>query len=177
MPQQTRELLEAIMAGQQITTDELDDLLRNRVSEDLFLDYKHGNELLDKKKGSSTIRQYLSAFANSAGGVLIIGVDEHNWDITNCVAPGGGDLAIWAASCLTPIAPYFSPPPRFQVVKHPKGDVLIAATERSLGLVPCIEAGEFVYYLRFHDQTLSNKTLRAPEYLIADLVLGRRQQP
>jgi hypothetical protein len=47
-----------------------------------------------------------------------------------------------------------------------------------MGLVPCIETDrELVYYFRFHDQTLDNKTLRAPEYLINDILLGRRQHP
>ena len=31
--------------------------------------------------------------------------------------------------------------------------------------------------MRFHDQTLDNKTLKVPEYLIGDLVLGRRRRP
>lgn len=173
---QTQELLEALMAGHEMAPSEIDDLLRCKVSEDLFLEYKHATELNDRKKANRTIRQYLSGFANSAGGVLIIGVDENTWSVTPCPAIQGG-LEKWASSCLTEIAHYFSLIPRFQVVEHPNGNVLVAATSRSLNLVPCKERGEFVYYMRFHDQTLNNKTLKVPEYLISDLVLGRRQQP
>jgi hypothetical protein len=36
----------------------------------------------------------------------------------------------------------------------------------------CIEAGRPVYYFRFHDQTLE-----APDYLVTDLILGRREHP
>jgi hypothetical protein len=173
----TLNFLEKLMAGHQMSSDDLDALLQEKVQEDLFLEYKHGDELQESRKASQALRQYLSGFANSAGGALIIGVDQQNWTVTGCTAPGGGDLAEWASRCLTPIAPYFSPPPRFQVVKHPQGDVLIASTDRSLGLVPCIESGEMVYYLRFHDQTLDNKTLKVPDYLVSDIVLGRRRFP
>ncbi|MBN1872609.1 MAG: ATP-binding protein, partial [Anaerolineae bacterium] len=160
-----------------MTAEELNDLLSRRVPEDLFLDYKSAMELSDRKEASKTIRQYLSGFANSAGGILIIGVDENTWCVTPCESIIRDDLAKWAARCLTEIAHYFSPPPRFQVLKHPDGYVLIAVTDRSLGLVPCRERGELIYYIRFHDQMLDNKTLKVPEYLMADLVLGRRQRP
>jgi len=167
----TSELLESLVAGDQMSPDILDKLTSRPVPEDLFLEYKHGN-LLAQREAPRTVREYLSGFANSAGGILVIGVDEMSWSITGCSAPGGEDLAEWASRCLTPIAPYFSPPPRFQVVQHSDGDVLVASTDRSLGLVPCVEAGQLVYYLRLHDQTL-----RAPEYLVSDILLGRRQQP
>jgi hypothetical protein len=169
--QQTRKLLEMLMSGYELTPAELDQLLANRVDEDLFLDYKHGNEA-QKKNAAMTIRQYLAGFANSAGGVLVVGIDEATWNVTGCTAPGGSNLADWAARCLTPLAPYFAPPPRFQVVAHPQGDVLVAATERSLSLVPCVENGALVYYLRIHDQTL-----KAPDYLMSDILLGRRNRP
>lgn len=173
---QTQELLEELMAGQVMTPEKLDNLLENKVSEDLFLEYKHADELKDGKKANHTIRQYLSGFANSAGGVLIIGVDEKSWKVTPCTTEKG-DLKEWAARCLNQIAHYFSPPPRFETIDHSKGQVLVAVTSRSLNLVPCKEKEGLVYYLRFHDQTLNNKTLKIPEYLISDLVLGRRQRP
>jgi len=153
---------------------ELDDLVANPVKEDLYIEYKHGNELL-KKDAPDTIRQHMSGFANSAGGVLIIGVDAPHatpTDVTGCQGHKKGDLAEWAARCLNPIASSFSPIPRFHVVPHPKGDVLVGVTQRSLGLVSLREAESIVYYFRLHDQTL-----KAPDYLMADLLLGRRQQP
>lgn len=171
MPSQSFELLEKMMSGQQVAPNDIDSLLNGRVDEDLFLDYKHGSELL-KRNSPATIRQYLSGFANSAGGVLLIGIDESHWSITGCEAPGGSDLADWASRCISTIAAYFSPPPRFQVILHPHGNVLIAAVDRSLSLVPIVENGSLVYYLRVHDQTL-----KAPEYLMSDLLLGRRSRP
>ncbi len=117
----------------------------------------------------------MSGFANSNGGVLIIGVDAPQGiplSITCCHSHSKGNLAEWAGHCLTPIANYFSPQPQFHVVHHPKGDVLIGVTPRSFVLVPILKAGGIAYHFRLHDQTL-----RAPDYLLADLMLGRRQQP
>jgi hypothetical protein len=68
--------------------------------------------------------------------------------------------------------PLLSPPPRFYDVQHPEGDVLVIATDRSLSLVPDTVGGRWVYHLRIHDQTCA-----APEYLVSDLMLGRRQRP
>ena len=79
----------------------------------------------------------------------------------------------WASRCLTPIAPYLSPPPQFCVVQHTKGEVLVIATDRSVGFVPCTEKDRKpTYFLRIHDQTLA-----APDYLASDLILGKRQHP
>jgi hypothetical protein len=164
-------LLERLMADEEISPEELGELLLS-ASEDVYLDFKHGDVLNDKRKASATVRKYVSGFANSAGGILIIGVENKTWNVTGCRTPGGGDLKEWAARCLNPIAAYFSPSPRFQVVNHPDGDVLIISTSQVYNLVPCLESGEIVYYLRFHDETL-----KAPEYLISSLLLGKRQRP
>jgi hypothetical protein len=50
--------------------------------------------------------------------------------------------------------------------------VLAIAVARAPSLVPCVESREIKYFFRIGDSTL-----RVPEYLIADLVLGRRQHP
>lgn len=51
--------------------------------------------------------------------------------------------------------------------------MLVIATDRSVGLVPCVDRDrKLVYYLRIHDQTLP-----APDYLVSDLMLGRRRYP
>ena len=81
-------------------------------------------------------------------------------------------MAEWAARCLTEIVSYFSPIPKFQVLHHPNGEVLIGVAQRSLNLIPQIENRRLIYNLRIHDQIL-----RAPEYLMSDLLLGRKQKP
>ncbi len=162
-------LLDRLMSGEAIGECDIDALLNPWTDEDLHLEYKHGNEL-GKRNAAATVRQYVSAFANSAGGILAVGVDENTHAVVNAVAPGGGELARWASTCLTQVAPYLSPPPRIVTVRHRDGDVLLIAVNRNPALVPLSEAGELAYYLRIHDQTL-----KAPNYLMTDLVLGRRE--
>lgn len=54
--------------------DQIEDMIRNRVQENLHLDYKASAALNRKKMGE--ICKDVSAFANSDGGVLIYGVEE-----------------------------------------------------------------------------------------------------
>lgn len=171
---QSLQLLEQLLTGHELSIDELDDLIKNRVKEDLYIDYKNG-DLLTGKKGNETIREYISGFANSSGGILIIGVNETETiptEVTGCNGHSKGKLDEWASRCLTPIASFFAPAPLFQVINHSKGEVLVCVVQRSLSLVPITENGNIVYYFRLHDQTL-----KAPDYFMADLLLGRRQQP
>lgn len=182
MARRTMELLESLLVDRQMTPEQLDALVTEKVKEDQFLDYKNGRELNNKKKAADTLRQYLSGFANSEGGVLIIGVDEESWAVTGCPAPGGGKLEDferglreWASDCVSPIAGHFSQRPEFCVVEYPGGKkALVAWTARSLNLVPVYEhaTSKWVYYFRFDHQTLPG-----PDYLIRDLSLGRREHP
>lgn len=171
IPLDTFDLLESMLAGHTPTATELDDLLKTQTREDQYLEYKHGKLLEDRTRGR-IIREYVTGFANSTGGILIIGVDEDSWSVTGAEAPGGSDLRAWASKCLTPIVAQLSPGPRFYMIDHPQGNVLVIAVHRSSGLIPCTESGELVYYLRLHDQMLP-----APPYLMTDLMLGRRQHP
>lgn len=180
--QRTNELLEALLS-RELTNDEIVDqiagLIRDRIDEDIHLDYKRGDVL---ERGARTpppqlLREYVGGFANSAGGMLMVGVDAPEaagaqWRVTGCRAPGGGSLANWASNSLTPIAGYLSPPPVLYEVPHPDGPVLIAVVARAPRLVPCSDRGNrrLLYHLR-----LDHQTLAADEYLVADLVLGRRQ--
>jgi predicted HTH transcriptional regulator len=90
---QSIQLLEELLTGHQLSAIELDELVENKVKEDLYLDYKHGDLL--EKDASKTIREYVSAFANSAGGILIIGVNESGsipTEVTGCNGHGKGNL-------------------------------------------------------------------------------------
>jgi len=169
------ELLELLLGGYSLDAVDIDNLITTpRIREDLHIEYKHGNEL--EKPGqepANTIREYMSAFANSDGGILIIGIDAPGSipkEVTGC-RHNRGDLAEWAARSLDQSANYFSPIPRFKVVSRSKGDILVGIVPRSLAMVPVIKAErakKLAYYIRLHDQTLE-----APEYLIADILLGR----
>lgn len=177
MATKTEELLERVMAGGQLTPRDIDELVSSRTAEDQFLDYKHGDELAKKKDAARTVREYVTAFANSSGGLLLVGIDAPEdkaapWKVTGAVAPGNHDLARWASNCLTGEVGQFSPPPRIQVVNHPAGSVLAVSALRAPNLIPLVRAGQLAYFFRLGDQTIE-----APSFLIGDLLLGRRQQP
>ena len=90
MAKRTRDLLDSLLVDRQMSAEQLNALVAEGVLEDLLLDYKDGRELADAKKAGRTLRQYMSGFANSDGGVLIIGVNDRDWIVTGCPAPGGG---------------------------------------------------------------------------------------
>lgn len=172
----SRELLDRLLEGNAITSDELVRFVNDNPEEDQYVDYKNGIIISkqERDKGRQTIREYVSGFANSDGGVLIIGIDESRpRQIAACEpSPGGQPLEQWASRCLHDMVAYFSPQPRFQVINQPEGPVLAIAVARAPSLVPCLESREQKYFFRIEDSTLL-----IPEYLIADLVLGRRQHP
>lgn len=161
------ELLQALLAGGTLSPAELDAFLAKSVSEDLHLDYKSGQ----LKDPAQVVRQYVSGFANSEGGVLAIGVDD-NCKIDGFKVPGGKNAISWATNTLTSLAGYLSPPPRISSVAHANGEVLLIAVDRAPSLVPVVERGEAVHYVRIGDSTV-----KVPPYLLTDLLLGRRQHP
>lgn len=167
------ELIDMLLAGYDLESGDLERLLERgkERSEGHYLEVKQGHPERDQSNPTDTIRRYLSGFANSDGGILLLGVNN-DWDVVGYSAPGNADAAQWANDCIQNIASYFSPLPRFQVVPHNKGPVLVAAAARSLNLVPVVENARQRYYLRFHDQT---KTM--PDWMISDLMLGRRAYP
>ena len=173
----SREFLELALSGEPITAAHLDVLVKERVKEDEYIDYKSG-ALLKKppKERARTVREYLSGFANSDGGVVIFGIQEEKerpTQVDGCDPKDvGGNLMGWASHCVNPIWAFFSPLPRFEVVAHPEGEVLVCAVGRSYNLVPVVEEGRLAYHLR-----LGHQTLPATDYLMADLLLagGRGQ--
>lgn len=106
------------------------------------------------------------------GSKFKIKMQQKQLKVDGCNNHKKGDLAEWASRCITEIGSYFSPIPKFQVLHHLNGEVLIGVAQRSLNLIPQIENRQLIYNLRIHDQTL-----KAPEYLMADLLLGRKQKP
>lgn len=169
------ELKNALMRGHQMTSAELDAFLAANPREGQLHDYKGGEltERANRGKGVRTIREWVTGFANAEGGVLIIGPgDKPPHKITGCQKIGNEEVADWAQKGLVDVAGMFSPAPRFCTVQHPDGEVLLIATERAPQLIPVIESRQWTYYLR-----INTSTVQVPEYLISDLVLGRRKHP
>lgn len=166
------EVLEEILEGHTPTEADLN-RLRALQKEGLHLDFKSGQVLNAPKDAARTVREYVSAFANSEGGILVLGVEDKNKTVDGCTAPGSSTLEKWAADALSPLVSYLTPPPRIHEVKTASGKaVLLIAVSRQWRLVPIITAGKFMYYLRIGESTHA-----AYDYLVSDLLLGRRQHP
>ncbi|MBK9967215.1 MAG: ATP-binding protein [Holophagales bacterium] len=166
-------LLEALMQARPLTPAELDAFLAANQGEGQLYDYKSGDltAKANRAAGLKTIREYVTGFANAEGGVLIIGVQDARPHVVDGCKPIGTEaLTDWAQKALVEVAGMFSPVPRFSTVAHSCGDVLLIATERAPQLIPCIQAGKLTYHLR-----VNTSTIQVPEYLLSDLLVGRRR--
>lgn len=167
------ELLEALVEGATLSAADLDHVMTD-LEEGQHLDFKDGiiTHRRERKRGGAIVREYVCGFANAEGGVLVLGVSDRPRRVSPCEPSQPQRLITWSEDLLRAMAPFLSPPPRTQVVTHPDGPVLVIATSRSPQLVFTVEAGKVRHYLRVH-----SSTVQIPEYLLSDLVLGRRQQP
>ncbi len=169
-----KEFLDFLIEGGVPDTAIIDSVIGS-LDEGLHLDFKSGKITAKQKRrqGASTVRQYVSAFANSDGGVLVVGVsDAAPRQVDGCIRAGKEPIDKWAEALVSYMTPYLSPLPRFHTVEHPGGSVLVIAVRRAPQLVPCIESNDLRYYLR-----INQSTVEAPPYLISDLLLGRRRSP
>jgi hypothetical protein len=183
---QFRKLYELVMVSDPDTSDsELATLLEEGVestrqrkkagllTEDLHHDFKSWRVLEDKQRRLS-LRSDVAAFANSDGGLIIIGVEDGTLEIQGCDAKDAQRSIDALQQSIAAIAAQISPPPVPRGVPiEGRGVVVLVAVPRSERLVQTVVGSTPTYPLRFGAGTLSSP----PEYLLTDLVLGRRTQP
>jgi hypothetical protein len=190
--------LEKALSGEPLVWSDIEDLRSRRVREDQWLEYKRGAWVLGNSakaskpgqptKGADRLRKWVFAFANAEGGALVIGMagpepqsakdadgDEsasQPYDVDGCpeLKPTPTE---WATRTLRDLFAFLPSPLACHELEAPDGRVvLIVAVSRALSLVPCIEQGERVHYLRHGDETRQMSM-----GLFTDLTLGRRQRP
>jgi hypothetical protein len=169
-----RAMLDKMLTGDVLQESDLRALMAVD-NEHQHVDFKHGSLTDDRDEAKQVVRSYATGFANADGGLLVIGVSDGppaQRRITKTKRPGGATLDSWARSCLEDFAGQLVPFPRFQVLNVEGCDVLIVATARAPAMVPCHEKGARVYHLRVGDSTKP-----VPDYLLSDLLLGRRAHP
>jgi len=171
------EYLSKALEGQEFEAPDIDQLKQVR-SEGVWIDFKDGALLSDRRKAARMLRKYVAGFANSDGGLLLVGVSDGDIDkgvpreVTGISDSLKSSPTEWAADVLQEMAPSMSPRPKHHLVTHPNGQVLVVAVPRSDELVTCREDAQVVYYFRFDHETLA-----APQYLATDMILGRRNRP
>ena len=165
-------LLQRSIAGEQIDPANIDSLLASKIEEDQYLEYKRGAWLnVGTKERNRELKRYVSGFANAAGGVLLVGVagsegSAPNWIVDGCPI---SKVDSWAGQVVSQLA--LSPPAVVRAIPHPKGTVLLVSVDRSSKLIPYVDRGGLSYTLRVGDNTVD-----VPDYLAADLLLGRRER-
>lgn len=178
-PVDARALLDCLLSGGDLEAQHIERLLAHLTPEGLHLEYK-GWDFVEGKAAAAKVRKWVAGFANSDGGVLLIGFHENRNEgellsvsldgkPASPRAKGPGE---WAARALTDIAPMLSPAAHIKAIEHDGRPVLAIAVARAPNAVWCAEERRMAYYLRIGDQTLT-----APDYLHADIVTGRRVRP
>lgn len=176
MAYSSTELWERALQDEPISSSDIENMLRARINEDLWLDWKGGK--IVEARNTAAVQKAVAGFANAEGGILVLGVNggdagkgETPWTLAPCPPKAGKQsLREWVEQSLVPLRSSLRPLPRI-IVLDP-GLVLIAV-QRSEILVPVVVAEKGpTYFLRFYGSTQV-----VPGYLLADLVLGRRQRP
>jgi hypothetical protein len=190
-----RDLRDLLLRDDPLTLEDLQHFIEGPgSSEGLYVDYKAADELHKSDKDRKhTIRQYVAAFANSEGGVLIIGVKEPTDDdrkkgkkpfidpidpvFATSIDKNG--LKQWTAQVTRDLVGALGGPPRISVIhtkptddETPTGQILLVAVPRAPSLVSVINKGAPAYYFRIEDQARE-----VPQSLVVDLLLGRRSTP
>lgn len=167
----TKAWLEKVLATDALTGDELERLVSECVTERQHLDFKSGKEL-KKTEPAATLREYAAAFANSDGGMIVLSYD-HGQKLFDGVKPFGKTSPHdWAARVLSGMAPGFSPPPRIFETDVDGNTILVVAVQRAPRAILVPLDGDLVYFIRIGDSNY-----KAPQYLVSDLLLGRRSAP
>lgn len=179
------EFLDLALSGEALTAEHIRELVCTRTAEDQWIDFKSGKLLSEKDAGAAKVgkpidpagklRRYVSSFANAEGGALVVGVmdkDDRADTIDGCVNVGNETPKIWAERVLAPLGYHATSPIACHEVEVDGHLVLVVSVGRSDRLVPCTELGQLVHYMRNGEQSPV-----IPEYMVKDVVLGRRQRP
>lgn len=179
-PVDARTLLDDLLSDGELQVPDVDQLLAHVTPEGVHLEYKAW-AFIEGKGAGERVRKWVAGFANSDGGVLLIGFHENRSADGRLVSVSldgdpasdrANDASEWASRALTDIGHLLWPPPRIKALEHHGKPVLAVAVARAPNLVACVEDRRPVYYLRLGDQTLT-----APAYLHADIATGRRARP
>jgi len=184
------ELLEACLEAEfEVTVEDILNMLKAKTKEDLHLDWKGGALFDNPKHAARKIRESVTGFANADGGVLVLGVNggdagsgEEAFTLRPCPPRAGRKgktpALAWLEQVLAPFTHYFSFMVRYLRIENEEqeeaageepGLIMFVAVRRSPTLVAAVHSK---FFLRQHDCTREIEP-----FLLADLMLGRRQQP
>lgn len=158
--------------------------------EGLFHDFKSGKlfELTGEKlrEEKRELRRDLVGFANSAGGVLLLGVDQGDkrnpplgWKKSKAHVDGvklpPADIESLLSELVGPVRHQLHARPVETVVTHPDGNVWLIATDRHTGTL--LHVDEKGSQVPVFPMRVGDSTCKLHPQLVTDLLVGRRAQP
>jgi len=164
--------------------DEIEGLISRRVKEGTKLEYKRGEWLDDTEEGKFKLRKWVTSFANSAGGRLIIGVAEEEVNgerIPTEISPVDraqlpDDPGKWVEDVLkNRIVPPLIPFPSIEVinVEDDGGIIIVIDTPQTVAtLHKVLHRGKESYFHR-HDF----EVLKMDEWEVRAILWNRRPRP
>lgn len=200
-PVPARAWLDEVLGGADPTVEDLQRLIDEDPMENEYIDFKDPRWLdstKDERKHerpgkpatrSRKLRKWMAGFANSSGGLLVIGVSEpKKHPVTgelleprelrpfppSRVGAKDSERAMEILSRdLAELVPGAHPAPRIRKIDIEDELIVIVGIDSAVSVVPCRERHDsLVYYFRLHDSTVA-----APAALVADLLTGRKQRP
>ena len=174
--------------------DYINDLIKNKAKENVQLEYKSGEFLKSTPEGKFKLQKWISGFANSAGGLFIIGVTEkekteeiNGKKIIKDEYPGEIDgidkrdftipIRKWIEDTLTnSIFPHLNPTPlikTFTWSKDSNKEIVIIRVWQTNAVVHYVRYKGKEYY--FHRHNFETKEM--DEWEVRALLFGRAPPP
>ena len=174
---------EELINNDNIQINDIERLIEDQIKESLILEYKSGDWIQDNKNSKFNLKKWVSSFANSAGGTIIIGVSEKEID-NECypdkidgidITKFKEDIGKWIDDVLVDnIYPRLNPPPHISTFRNKDNKTLavIRIKPTNFYIHKVIKGSNYFYFHRHNFQVLS-----MDEWEIRTLVLGRTPPP
>ncbi len=159
----------------------IDQLVKSGEEESIRLEYKSGKWLEKTDKGKCKLKKWVTSFANSAGGFLVIGIPEKkiNGKCLPDIPDGidqttfGGDIKKWIEDVIANgIFPHLNPIPKIKIIPMLSGtnkEIVVMWIPQTIAVIHKVAHKGKDYYFHRHE----TQVLPLDEWEIRALLFGR----
>lgn len=163
----------------------IDQLVKSGEEESIRLEYKSGKWLEKTDKGKCKLKKWVTSFANSSGGFLVIGVPEKKINGKGLPDdPDGvdkttfdGDIKKWIEDVIANgIFPHLNPIPKIKIISMPSGtnkEIVVMWIPQTIAVAHKITYRGKDYYFHRHE----TQVLLMDEWEVRALLFGRTPPP